>query len=210
MRRAAVTGLALATALSAGPVAHASDWQAALFGGKDASSPRSIHYRAHVADRSQKMHAVEAWREPERLRRSSDGVLDLYANRNGSSLATVLVDKRSGRVLRGDEGALLRAGHVEGWSELAYVLVRPSGAFDLRRAGRPKRISGTTCQPYRIVRDDRTAFTFCWSARLRLPLEIVTPEGRQAFVVDFVEELRAPDRMFQPPAPAVTDETDDD
>jgi hypothetical protein len=60
------------------------------------------------------------------------------------------------------------------------------------------------------VRHDGTAFTFCWSARLCLPLEINTPDGRRAFVVDFVERKSAPDSIFLPPAPAVTDRTDED
>ncbi len=196
--------------LVASGAAHATDWRTALFGGEDGRLPKSIHYRARVADRSKKVHRVEAWREPERLRRSSDGVLDLYATRSGSSLSTVLVDKRSGQVLRGNEDALLRTGHLEAWNELAYVLVRPAGKLDLSRAGRPKKVSGTSCQPYRVVRSDGTAFTFCWSSRLRLPLEIHTPDGQQAFVVDFVEERRAPDRTFLPPDPAVTDRIDED
>jgi hypothetical protein len=206
MKRAAAGAVLAMLATSA--ATHAADWQSTLFG--DERLPKCIHYRAHVADRSAQVHTVEAWREPAQLRRSSDGVLDLYAQRTGSNLSTVLVDKRSGRVVRGDEGALLRAGHVEAWSELAYVLVKPTGKFDLKRSGRPKRVSGTSCQPYRVVRGDGTAFTFCWSARLRLPLEIHTPDGRQAFVVDFVEERRAPDGIFSPPAPAVTDHTDED
>ena len=190
------------------PAARASDWVSELF--PDKYQPKSIHYRARVVDRSAKVHFVEAWREPRRLRRTSDGILDLYANRTGTGLATVLFDKRSGHVLRGDERALLRTGHVEAWSELAYVLVRPAGTFDLGRAGPPKRRCGTTCQPYRLVRTDGTAFTFCWSSRLRLPLEINTAAGQPAFVVDFVEERPAPAGIFLPPAPSVTDQTDDD
>jgi hypothetical protein len=209
MRRAASAAACavLVFLVGSGP-ARAADWQSELFG--DRGAPRSIHYRAHVADRSEKVHTVEAWREPERLRRSSDGVLELYAARTRSGLQAVLVDKNSGRVVRSDEGALLRAGHVEAWSELAYVLVKPAGKFDLSRVGRPKKLFGTRCQPYRVVRGDGTAFTFCWSARLRLPLEINTPDGRQAFVGEFVEERRAPDRIFLPPDPAVTDRTDED
>jgi hypothetical protein len=213
MRRVAGAACACLAMLAASGAAHAADWQSTLFGDqgeRDARLPKSIHYRARVADRSEKMHTVEAWREPERLRRSSDGVLDLYATLTKGSLSTVLVDKRSGRVVRGDESTLLRAGHVEAWSELAFVLVRPAGNFELSRAGRPKRQSGATCQPYRVVRADGTAFTFCWSARLRLPLEITNPNGRQAFVVDFVEKRRPPDGVFLPPDPAVTDHVDDD
>jgi hypothetical protein len=210
MSRATTATGAVLLVLAACRPAHAADWQSALFGDQGGREPRSIHYRAHLAARSEKVHTVEAWREPKRLRRSSDGVLDLYATRTESGLRAVLVDKRSGRVVRGDEGALLRAGHVEAWSELAFVLVRPAGRFDLRPTGRPKRVSGARCQPYRVVRADGTAFTFCWSAKLRLPLEILTPDGRQAFGVDFVEERRAPDRLFLPPDPAVTDHTDDD
>ncbi len=202
--------VAVCTLLAVSGTAHAADWRTALFGGEDGRLPNSIHYRAHVTDRSQRVHMVEAWREPERLRRSSDGILDLYATRTGAGIKAVLVDRRSGHVVRGDEGALLRAGHVEAWNELAYVLVRPAGTFDLSRAGRPKRVSGTSCQPYRVVRGDGTVFTFCWSSRLRLPLEIKTPDGRQAFVVDFVEERRAPDGTFLPPDPAVMDGVDED
>jgi hypothetical protein len=208
MKRAAAC--AVLVVLEAGHAAHAANWHSELFGDNGGRLPRSIHYRAHITDRSEKMHTVEAWREPERLRRSSDGVLDLFAARKGSNLTAVLVDKRSGRVVRGDQGALLRAGHVEAWSELAYVLVMPAGKFDLSRCGRPKKLSGASCQPYRVVRGDGTSFTFCWSARLRLPLEITKPDGRQAFGVDFVEQRRAPDGIFLPPAPAVTDHTDED
>lgn len=208
MSRATAAAWSVLVVLAASGAARAANWQSELFG--DRSAPRSIHYRAHVADRSQKVHTVEAWRESERLRRSSDGVLDLYAARTGSNIRAVLVDKRLGQVVRGDEGALLRAGHVEAWSELAYVLVRPAGKFDLSRAGRPKKVSGTSCQPYRLMRGGGTAYTFCWSARLRLPLEINTPDGRQAYVVDFVEESRAPDRIFLPPDPTVTDRKDED
>jgi len=200
----------LALALLYAPAAHADDWQTALLGGKNPRLPRSIHYRARVSGRSEAVHTVEAWREPKRLRRSSDGQLDLYATRTETGLSTVLVDKRTGRVLRGDEQAMIRTGHVEAWSELAYVLVRPPGAFDLSRAGRPRTIAGATCQPYRITRSDGATFTFCWSASLRLPLEINTPDGRQAFVVDFVEERPAPDQVFHAPAPTVTDQTADD
>jgi hypothetical protein len=186
------------------------DWQAALFGGKGARQPKSIHYRARVVDRADKVHIVEAWREPEKLRRSSDGVLDLYASRQGSAVSTVLVDRRSGQVVRSDQDALLRAGHIEAWNELAYVLVRPAGVVDLRRAGAPRHVAGAACQPYRVRRGDGKAFAFCWSARLRLPLEITSTEGRSAFVVEFVEERRAPDGVFSAPAAAVTDRTDDD
>jgi hypothetical protein len=210
MTRAAAAGCTFLAALLAAHTAEAVDWQSVLFGGNGGRLPRPIHYRAHFTDGVRNVHTVEAWREPGRLRRSSDGVLDLYATRTRSSLTAVLVDRRSGQVIRGDEGALLRAGHVEAWSELAYVLVRPAGKFDLSRVGRPRRLSGTSCQPYRVVRGDGTTFTFCWSARLRLPLEIDAPDGRQAFVVDFVEERAAPDRIFLPPKPAVTDRTDDD
>jgi len=206
MTRAATCAVLVAVCVPC--AAHAGDWQSELFG--NGRTSRNIHYRAHVVDRSEKVHAVEAWREPNRLRRSSDGVLDMFATRTGSSVATVMVDKHSGRVIRGDEGALLRAGHVEAWSELAYVLVKPSGRFDLSRDGRPRKVSATACQPYRVVRGDGTSFRFCWSARLRLPLEIQTPDGRQAFVVDFVEEKRGPDGVFSPPQPSVTDRTDDD
>jgi len=210
MSRPVAAACGVLVVLAASGAAHATDWQSALFGDRGGRLPKSIHYRAHVADRSQQVHSVEAWREAERLRRSSDGVLDLYAARTVSGVSTVLVDKRSGQVVRGDQGSLLRAGHVEAWSELAYVLVRPAGKFDLMRAGRPKMVSGTSCQPYRVVRGDGTAFTFCWSARLRLPLEINTPDGREAFAVDFVEERRVPDRIFLAPDPTTTDYTDQD
>ncbi len=207
MKRWASAISAVAILLAVAP-AGASDWQSTLFPRKDQT--KTIHYRARSMDRSGQPHSVEAWRDKERLRRSSDGILDLYATRSLDGLSTVLVDKRAGRVVRGDEGALLRAGHIEAWSELAYVLVRPAGSFELVKGGRPKRVSGTVCQPYRVVRGDGRAFTFCWSARLRLPLEITDPQGRQAFVVESVEERRPPAGVFVPPAPAVTDRTDDD
>jgi hypothetical protein len=204
------SALAIVVLLVSPPaVADAADWQTTLFGGRPRPE-RSVHYRARVADRSKTIHAVEAWREPGRLRRSSDGVLDLYATRKGNGLSAVLVDKRSGRVFRADEAILLRVGHVESWDTLAYVLVRPGDELALRPAGRQRRISGATCQPYRVVHGEDTAYTFCWSARLRLPLQITTPDGQQAFMIDFVEERRAPEHVFQAPAPGVTDLTDDD
>jgi hypothetical protein len=197
-------------AMLLGTATQAADWQTTLLGGSDPRLPKSIHYRARIADRFDTVHTVEAWREPERLRRSSDGRLELYATRTATGLSTVWVDNRTGHVVRGDEQALIRAGHVEAWSELAYVLVRPVGRFDLSRAGRPRRIAGAICQPYRVVRGDGTAFTFCWSASFRLPLEINTPDGRQSFVVDLVEKRRAPDNTFRAPAATVIDQTDDD
>jgi hypothetical protein len=204
-----VAAVLFATVL-AGPTAHAADWQTTLLGGSDPRLPKSVHYRARIVDRFDTVHTVEAWREPNRLRRSSDDRLELYANRTASGLSTVLVDKRSGRVVRGDDQVLIRAGHVEAWSELAYVLTRPAGPFELSRAGQPRRIAGATCQPYRITRSDRTAFTFCWSASLLLPLEINVPDGRRAFVVELVERRRAPEGTFRAPAPTVIDQTDDD
>ena len=167
------------------------------------TEPASLHYRVEYED-AKGTHQLEVWRDgQQRLRRSTDGVLDLFARQRADDLHITLRDPRRQLLTEVSRESLYRVGHGLDWFSLAHGLSRPSTAFSVQalaraRAATDMPASAPACRWYKISGTANsgapTLHDVCWSASLGLPVMIVNQPSGHA-----VWRLVASDtRRFEP------------
>lgn len=147
----------------------------------------SVHFRASYFDG--RPHTLEVWRDGDRrLRRQTDGRLNLYGERRGRDFAYHLADS-SRKVLVHVAGSNLhRLGIFEGWTELSHIVVRPRGTYEIRAGKRAR-----DCRWYAIG-----SRQICWSVRYALPL-VITDAGKTVFSVQEIHTGPIDARAFALP-----------
>ena len=148
-----------------------------------AAAPARQHFVVDYTD-SRGTHRLEVWREGDaRLRRTTDGVLDLFARNggHGDDLSLTLRDGRRKLIADVSRDSLYRVGHGVDWFALAHGLGRPASSFTVRSLTAAPAVAPATtggdrplqpCRWYELS-DAHGSHDVCWSRRLGLPVAIV-------------------------------------
>lgn len=148
-----------------------------------ASAPVRFHLRASYLDAHGATHALEVWRDGDRLRRDTDGKLSLFVThaRGGEDRYRV-VDR--GRKLAYDVSRtnLYRIGTFTDWGTLTTLVPRDRTLVGDGVGATPV----GTCR-WQVAGDKR----ICWSERWGLPLRVEEKKDAAWRAVLTVEELRA-------------------
>lgn len=174
-----------------------------------AAGPRDLHYRARVVDARGQPHDLEVWRRDDsRVRRRTDGRMEIFAERRGEGVALVVRDLRTDSAYTASDTDLFAMGHRMRWADLAYGLRLPPGDRVLLSAGRAVRSrvpAAPTCREYTAT-VGKTRFSFCWAEALKLPLAIRDARGRALFEVrEASTAAPAPDVYDAPAVPPAGD-----
>ena len=169
------------------------------------AAPERVHFRAHYFDERGGAHALEAWRESDqRLRRNTDGRIELYVEKSPSGENDYrLIDRDRGVLVRTDLASLYRMGVFPDWTGLAYVLNVPRGEYRVARIARQSSASSRgECTWHRLEVSGPTpsASEICWSAGWGLPvaIDVAGADGRSRprFSLDEVGTFSPDARTF--------------
>ena len=149
--------------------------------------PEFLHYEVEYLD-AQGPHNVEIWRSGnQRLKRATDGRIELYATRlAGDEVRYTILDKARRISTVVDRTNLARLGTVLEWTAQGHGLARPMGDYRLERVagGAKKRALDRMCQRWSLTVKDRAAPSeICWNNELRIPLTIVDARGNTVWRV---------------------------
>lgn len=185
---------ALLVAVAGTAAAQADDLRFdAVFRADDGRAP--LHYRARYVARGAD-HDVEVWVDGARLKRITDGTVEVHAERQpgDADLRMTVLDLRRRIATRVDGASLAHIGHAIGWSELAQGLRQPRGEYRLARSAAPTVDAAPTqpCEWYALMQPGRTS-RICWQAQAGLPLLITDAQGRWTWrVTEFDRDAIAP------------------
>ena len=203
MSRNALVVVAAAAALAACDAAPVSGKAAprvvdarAVFG----STPRTaLHAVARYTDAAGTMHDLELWRGDDgRLRRSTDGAIELASVPDDEGASFTLVDREHGRAIVVRQENLQRIGVFASVRELATLMTVPAGALGLTEVGPAN--DGRDCTWYRFELPSARATHVCWSSGIGLALRIDQEAGGQTTTVlevDRVDALAPTDRSLE-------------
>ena len=169
----------------------------------DEGEPTYAHFTASYQD-ARGPHTVEVWRIGHtKLRRRTDGVLDIYAGQTAKQEVhfTVLDHQRSIRT-EVSRTNLYRIGRFVDWFGLAHGIGKPMTAYQLATLAKPptKDTPSAPCTWYQLTVEQH-ASAICWSDAYRLPLLITTPEGQVQWRIGAVDTQRIAWDVFRIDAP---------
>lgn len=161
--------------------------------------PRTLHYQALFSVQGSE-HRLEVWRDGDKLKRSTDKVIDTYVFRqHGSAEYQMSVLDRKKKIhTRIGRTNLYRIGNLTDWFDLAHGLKHPVGAYKVAKAqapdGAPKDATG--CQWYDLTQNDRTTH-ICWGMKDRLPMVIQAKNGEVVWKLTSVDTKPIPAKTFE-------------
>lgn len=195
---ATLLALAAGSALAAEPSGLRFDQ---VFRAEDGRAP--LHYRASYVARGAE-HQVEVWIDGARLKRVTDGAVELHAERQpgDADFGMTVLDLQRKISTRVDSASLERLGHSLGWGELAQGLRQPRGDYRLERIAAPAVNANPvrSCEWYALAQAGHTT-RICWQAEARLPMLIADAQGQWIWRVTELDR--------QPIAASVLDVHDD-
>lgn len=158
-----------------------------------------LHYRARYLARGGE-HTLEAWLDAGvRLKRVTDGVLEIHAERDpgAAEFRMTALDLQRRIATRVDRTNLYRIGQFTDWFELAQGLRQPRGDYRLARVAAPVPAIAALqdCEWYELAQDGH-ASRICWSPSLRLPLLVVSAQGQPLWRVTEVDRHPIPAQQF--------------
>ena len=192
-------GVVLAAAATAG--VHAAEQGLRfeqVFRQDDGAAP--LHYQArYLAGGGE--HALEVWVDGgSRLKRVTDGALTIHATRTpgDDDFRMTVLDERRRISTRVDRGSLYRIGKFTEWFELAQALRHPRGDYRLERTAAPDGVPAGVqpCEWYELTQSGQ-ASRICWSAQARLPMLIVSQDGRVQWRVTQVDRKPVSPQQFE-------------
>jgi hypothetical protein len=142
-----------------------------------AVTDRNVYFAARYFDISGMEHRQEVWREgSQRLRRITDGKLDLLIERDSSGEYQYRVADRTRSILiLADRASLYRVGIFSDWKDVAHALSEPRGAYRVvAQDGPPAQVAVGPCSwsELRLGKPVAPTSRVCWSQEWGLPFEI--------------------------------------
>ncbi len=175
------------------------DWTPFEVAFSTAGEPPWLHYSAEYLD-GHGWHRLEVWRDHEqRLRRTTDGMLDVFAQRSedGDLRYTVRDRKRQIRTTV-DRTNLMRVGTFLDWFSQAHGLMLPASGYALERAGH-EQVVGRACVLWRLAAvPEKPGVSVCWDQALKLPLVILNAGGDPIWRVTAFDTAEVAEGVFAP------------
>ena len=163
-------------------------WHAVLGGGEPA-----VHWTARYAD-ADGAHTVEAWRQPDRIRRVTDRALELDASRpRGDGFRFSINDHARGVTFHGTERDRIMHGSFDDWQRWGHVVAPSRPRALVFRIDRPALT--TAAGRCTWFRDGATEL--CWSRSLALPL-VIRVDGNDVYTVMSAQRFRGELPPFAP------------
>ena len=200
--------IAIAVAVLAAGTLRAADtspsWETAF---PIKSAPERVHFRAHYFDEGGRAHALEVWRDSNlRLRRNTDGRLELYVEKSSSGEYEYrLIDRSRNVLIRAQRPSLFRIGMFPDWTGLAHVLNVPRGGYRITGTARqsPASLRGDCAwQRLEVLGPAPMPVEICWSAAWGLPWRIDfashAGEAKPRFSLDDVATFEPAAGLFEP------------
>jgi hypothetical protein len=143
--------------------------------------PAALHYEATFAARDGE-HRLEVWRDGDRrLKRRTDESVETYVSKNpgDAEFRMSILDSRKRIHTVIDRTNLYRIGNFTDWFDLAHGLKHPKGEYRVAKAAAPAGAPNPveTCKWYDLTQENRSTLV-CWSQSARLPLLMVSQEGK--------------------------------
>ncbi len=166
----------------------------------DKGEPGALHYNVTYLVGGLEHH-MEVWRDGQRrLKRSTDGSIETYVLKSGDSdeFSMSVLDLKKRMSTQIDRNNLYRIGNFTEWFDLAHGLKHPKAAYLLAAIATPVAAPKTVahCDWYALSQDGRTT-TICWSNEARIPLAMLSGDGRSSWLVTQVERVHAPAGTFE-------------
>jgi len=153
----------------------------------------ALFVQAHYVDPSGATHDLKLWRDGSRIRRDTDGKLQLFVQHEADGDDQYrLVDRARGRAFAVHRVNLHRIGSFPDWSELASLSAPPKG--------KPGAREQTPAGECRWISDGERQV--CWSAKLGLALRIRVRQSsrfREVMAVDKIARGGIDPAQLTPP-----------
>jgi hypothetical protein len=166
-----------------------------------AVAERNVYFATRYFDVVGTEHRQEVWREgSRRLRRVTDGKLDLLIEKDSDEYQYRLADRTQSILILADRASLYRAGIFSDWRGVAHALSEPQGAYRILPRSGPQVTVGP-CSWSELMPATAAAPTsrVCWSQEWGLPFAIqLRSEGQWAtrFSVVEVRTFDSSDAIF--------------
>ena len=152
-----------------------------------------VHWTASYVDGTG-THAIEVWRQPERVRRITDRVLELDAVRpRGQGYRFSINDHRRGVTYHGSERDRIMQRSFDDWQRWTHVVAPDRPDAIVRPLERP----ALTTPAGRCRWFTTAGAELCWSHTLGLPL-VIRADGKDVYTVTSAERFRGSLPPFKP------------
>jgi len=166
---------------------------------KDRPVYKYIYFKAQYTDERGFKHQLEYWREGrEKLKRVTDGSLELYILKSGKDRLYYIIDKKKGILTKASRQTLYRIGEFSyNWNSLANNLHKPEGSsYQLRKLNyKEEKIDIFRCDWY-ILSFKGSIQKICWSNTLSIPLIIKDKNNRIVWKVDYISTKPFNENVF--------------
>ncbi len=159
--------------------------------------PDWLHYQAEYQD-ARGSHQLEVWRDHDaRIRRLTDGRVELLAVRHGDEVRFTVSDLQRNISTTVDRVNLVRLGLFVDWYSQGHAIARPAGAYTLVPLGETSQALDRSCAWWRLTPAPAAAATdICWDGGLKLPLMMRDAQGRVPWRLLAYEPAELPEAAF--------------
>jgi hypothetical protein len=163
--------------------------------------PAALHYQAVYTAKGED-HQLEVWRDGDRrVKRRTDDAVEMVASHNpgDAEFHLSILDKKKRIHTQIDRTNMYRIGNFADWFDLAHGLRHPKGTYLLSSATAPEsapKTAALTCKWYDLTQDNRTTHV-CWSANIRLPMLIMSAQGKVIWRVTSLDQKPIPEKTFK-------------
>lgn len=142
--------------------------------------PAATHFKA-VYTAAGAEHQLEVWRDATHIRRHTDDRTDTIATRKsgGTGYRMAVLDLQKKIHTDIDRDNLYRIGNFTDWFDLGHGLRHPKGEYHLNAAAAPTGAPAAiaACNWVDLQQGGHVTHV-CWSAKSKLPLLMVTDDGK--------------------------------
>lgn len=165
---------------------------------KDRPIYKYIYFKAQYTDERGFKHQLEYWREGMiKLKRVTDGSLELYVLKREKKHLYYIVDKKRGILAKASRQTLYLMGEFSyNWNSLANNLHKPVGPYKLRKLYyKEGKIDVYRCDWYMLSYKNNIQ-RICWSKTLSIPLIIEDKSKRIVWKVDYISTKPFNENVF--------------
>jgi len=173
-------------------------WHAAFGGGEP-----PVHWTASYVD-GVGSHVLEAWRQPDHVRRITDRTLELDAVQpRGEGFRFAINDRERPMTFYGNQHDRVMQGSFDDWQRWTHVIAPTSPRALVFALDRPVQITPAgRCRWFSDAGSE-----ICWSRSLALPL-VIRAAGKDVYIVTSAEPLRGELPAFAPAGSEVVRDDD--
>ena len=163
------------------------------------AEPANAHFTVVYGPAKARRH-LEVWRAGhDRVKRVTDGVVEVQAVRRGADdFQTMVLDRRRRTLTKVNRVNLYRIGAFTDWFDLTHGLRHPRGAYRLTPIAAPRgaRAPAHDCRWTQLTQGPRKT-DICWSAATGLPWSITDDKGEALWTITHFDSRPIPVSAFR-------------